>query len=51
MLMTFQVSADTADNARDQAVRQAKAQGYSRVSGVRVVGNVGRTYTVQLDGV
>ena len=51
MLMTLTVNADTAQAAREQAIAQARAMGYSRVGMVRVVSGdaTNRTYSVQLD--
>jgi hypothetical protein len=58
MLMTIQVNADTAESARRQAIAQAHAMGYARVSMARVVTQnppdatgANRSYEVQVDAV
>ena len=48
MIITIEVQADSADHARQAAVGQARAQGYSRVEAVFTTPLGGRRYRVQM---
>lgn len=48
MITSFEIEADSADHAREAAVSQARAQGYTRVEAMFTTALGDRRYRVQM---